>query len=159
MELIIGKVYKYNFLCLEKCFQKSMKQVLGIYVSRHDSVTNQFFRLDGIKILPLCMRFFQRYCTLVFRIFNRRNVQYLISKVRECDKAVRHPFLQPVNHSKYGQIAFSNIAPKLLNIDIFPKHISNDLLLENRVKNEKKFLKDFKRKMIYIYQKYVKFFR
>ena len=134
---------------LESCFNRLIRRFLNLPLSRSD-FDNSFLELSKVKLVPLRLRFFQRYARFVFRVFYYANVPTLLFRVKKCARMVRHPYIQPEFHSRFGEHSFSNLSVKLLN-----KFIDNflNLLINNfSDQNESKFCKFLNDNLLFYYK-------
>ena len=139
---VFSLVSKSEMKRLESCFNRSLRQLLRISVDRIN-LSNSVFQLAPLRIVPLRIRFFQRYSMLVYRVFSRGNVKSILTRVKKCARSLRFPFIQPEFSSKYGETSFSNVAARLLNKFIYSfigrptssASCPSDILFRNLINN------------------------
>ena len=104
-----------TFVKLEKCFNKSLKHVLGLRAS-HLNLEEQFQFLKPFKILPLHLRLFRHYCFFIYNLIRNGKAVYLLSRLTKLEgRDLRNPYLVPGFNLCAGKFSFSRVAPKLLN--------------------------------------------
>jgi len=104
-----------SLIKLEKCFAKSLKQVLGIKIS-HLNLDKQLLVLKPFKIFPLHLRLFRHYCVFLYSLIRNDKAVLLLSKLTKLEGiTLRNPYLIPGFNLGVGKFSFSRVAPKLLN--------------------------------------------
>ena len=104
-----------TFVKLEKCFNKSLKHVLGLRAS-HLNLEEQFQFLKPFKILPLHLRLFRHYCFFIYNLIRNCKALYLLSRLTKlegrdlCNHYLVHGF-----NLFTGKFSFSRVVPKLIN--------------------------------------------
>ena len=112
-------VERGSFNRLDKCFRKAFNQVVGVKLASSTDISAQFEQLNSFGSLPLGVRYFQRYCVFLFRLFAGYRVPGLVDRVPRVGRSgLRHGYLLGTIRSDYGRYRFSTVAAKLLNLFI-----------------------------------------
>ena len=100
---------------LEKCFNKSLKLILGQRVSQLN-LEQQFRLLKPFKILPLPLRLFRHYCLFLYSLIRTGKAVYLLTRLTKLEgRDLRNSYWVPGFYLFVGKFCFSRVAPKLLN--------------------------------------------
>lgn len=147
---LLSLVGKTDFSLLEKCFRKSVRQVVGIKLNSCTGSRQHFDELARLGLLPLGMRYLKRYCVFVYRLFVMRRVPSLMERVRKCNRTgLRKVYILGSIRTSFGRYTFSTIAAKLLNC-----FISDRLSI-----TERDFLKQLNSSIFGLYNDTLEFFR
>lgn len=140
---------------LEGCFNRSVRRLLKIPVSRTD-FNKSIELLSSLKLLPLRLRLFQRFSKFVFRVFDRANIASLLQRVKKCAREVRFPYIQPEFSSRFGEHSFANMSVKLLNK--FVGAYLHSTSASSKIRLEKRFFNFLNDNLILNYKHFDNFF-
>ena len=100
---------------LEKCFNKSLNQILGLRVSQLN-LEEQFQLFKPFRIFPLHLRLFRHNCLFLYNLIKNGKAVYILSKITRLEgRDLRNPYSVPGFNLCAGKFCFSRVAPKLLN--------------------------------------------
>jgi len=102
---------------LEKCFSKSIKQILNLRLSGLN-ICQQLSLLKPFKILPFQMRLFRHFCFFLHSLIRNGKAKSLIFKTgRKYERNIklRNNYDVPGFNLLIRKFTFSRVAPKILN--------------------------------------------
>ena len=79
------------------------------------------------------LRLIQRFFGFVIKVFSLKNVKFLVDQTKVSSEGLGHKFFQPRFLSSYGENSFTNLAPKILNIQVMIQlhHISSQPIYQS----------------------------
>ena len=108
-------IKKKSFMKLEKCFNKSLKHVLGQRAS-HLNLEERFQFLKRFKILPCIYVYLDIIAFYTYNLIRNDKAVYLLSRITKLEgRDLRTPYSFPGFNLCTGKFSFSRFVPKLLN--------------------------------------------